>query len=75
MVATMSELVSLKFIKPSEDLTKHIDRMTFSVEELASMKAKLEDMLAVDILIASVLVPALQPVRTAIKTLTEFELI
>lgn len=74
-IFTMSKWGSLEFIKRSENLAKHINCMAALVEQLASMKGKLNDALFSATKEATIQVPALQPVTVAsISTFAEYEL-
>lgn len=70
-ITKMSKLVSVRFSNPKAGIEKHIDAMAALLEQLKAMNAKMDDSLAVGILIASIDVPDLKPVVAAIKTLSD----
>lgn len=70
-IDTMSELVSMKFTYPKGDLSAHIYLMSGSLEQLQGIKVVLVKSVSTFILLASIHVPMPQPVKVAIKTLTE----
>lgn len=67
----MSELVSTRYKRFHEDISRHVDQMVALLEKIGSMGATFSEDLAFGILVASIEVPELQPVAAAIKTLAE----
>lgn len=70
-ISKMSELVSMHYCKVPSDMTMQIDKMAALLEQLRSMKATIDDSMAIGILLASIEVQELAPVVAAIKTLSE----
>lgn len=73
-ISKMSDLVSMRYSTLKEDISKHIDRMRATTEQLANMGTIVQEPLAIGILVASIDVTALRPVTAAIKTLAERDL-
>lgn len=70
-ISKMSELVWVSYSNPSSDIARHIDGMEALIEQLRSMKATIEDSLAIGILIACIDVHDLLPLTAAIKLVFE----
>lgn len=70
-ITKMSELVSVRYTNPKADISKLIDFMPALLEQLKAMEAKMDDSLAVGILIVSIDVHDFKPVVAAIKTLSD----
>ena len=73
-ITKMTDLITMSYMSLKSDITKHIELMAATVEQLRGMKVTIEESFAVAILVASVQVPSLRPATTAIKTLAEDDL-
>lgn len=70
-ICKMSELVSIHYTAPRDDIDKQIDKLAGIIEQLRSMGSTFDDALAIGSLVASISVPDLMPATAAIKTLAE----
>lgn len=68
-ITKMSELVTVWYKNLKDDFAKPIDGMAALLELFRSMKAKMDDSLAVGILVASITATDIKPIVAAIKSL------
>lgn len=73
-ITKMTDLITMKYTSLRSDISKHIDKMASTIEQLKGMDVTIQDSFAVAILVASIEVLALRPATTAIKTLAETDL-
>jgi len=70
-ISKMTELVSLRYMSVNKDMSTHVDKMAGILEQLAAMDTRIQDELAVALLVASIEAPELEAVTAAIKTLSD----
>ena len=68
-ISKLTEFVSARFVNIKSDITKHIDRMAYILEQLKAMDVQIDNSMQVCVLLASVYVLELGPVTAVIKTL------
>lgn len=73
-ITKITDLVGTRFSNSSHSIAKHIDKMAALIAQLKAMKTTIDEPLAVGLLVASIDVPSMKPVVSAIKTLAESDL-
>lgn len=70
----MVEIVSVRYSSLKESMPRHVDKIVALVEQLRSMDTKLDDPLAIGILVASITVDELRPALATNQKLSEYNL-
>ena len=73
-ISKMVELVCLRFTNARSEITKYIDRMVAVLQQLAAIKANIDEGLQVGMIIASIDVVEMRPVVAALKILADAEI-
>ena len=72
-ISKMVDLVSHRFNNPRSDITKQIDRMAAVLQQLAAIKAIMDEGLQVEMLVASIDFVEMRAVVACLKTLADVE--